>query len=293
MTKNQALLLFPVIVVVWGINWTITKLIVETVPPIWSVSIRCLIAATGLLVIQLATKQYVTPKLRDFPAILIVGVLHMTIFALFMAIGLQYIPVGRSVILAYTMPLWVTPAAILFLKEPTNKLRLFGILLGIVGVAILCGPSLVDMESNNDFFGHTLLLAAALSWAIAIVSIKAIAWHCTPFQLAFWQNIVATILAAILALFIEGVPNFTLTPTLTWQLAYSGLISTAFGFWGMTAINRHLSAIITSLGLLATPIFGMFFSQYVLGEKIDMQLIIASTLIISGIGLGCIPIKKK
>ncbi len=292
MTQKQAFFLFVLVVLIWGINWTVTKLIVLSVPPFWSNALRSLIAALALLFLQLATKQYIFPKKRDLPAILIVSVFHMTIFASLMAVGLQYASVGRSVILGYTTPLWVTPAALFLLREPIHALRALGVLLGIIGVVVLFNPWGNQAVTQTETLGNAILLAASFSWAITIVGIKAVTWHATPFQLVFWQLLLATILSALIALGMEGLPEIQYTHSLLWQLAYSGLLGTAFGFWAMTVVNRHLSAVVTSLGLLATPIVGIAFSLYILDENVDRQLIIAGLCILLGIALGSIPLKK-
>ncbi len=294
MSKKNSYILFALVVLIWGANWSVIKLLVETVPPIWSTAIRSGIAALALFILQIASKQLIIPKRHDLPAIIIVGVFHITIFATLMAIGLQYTTVGRSVILGYTTPLWVTPAAIILLKEPLHKLRLLGVIMGIIGVIVLFTPAIDNINTNTVLLGNAILLAASLSWAITIVSIKIIKWHSTAFQLVSWQCLVATILTSFIALYYEGMPNFELTTSVIWQSAYNGLLATAFGFWAMTVVNRNLPAIVTSLGLLATPITGIAFSQYILGETLDPQLIIAGGFIMLGIALGFIsPDTKK
>ncbi len=293
MYKTHALILFALVVIIWGANWTVVKLIVQSVPPIWSNVLRCAIAAVALLILQMATKQFIIPKRHDLPAIIIVSVFHMTIFATLMAIGLQYTSVGRSVILGYTTPLWVTPAAVLLLHESLNKFRLTGVLLGVIGVLVLFAPAIETMHTSTDFIGNSLLLAASLSWAITIIAIKFIKWYSTPFQLVFWQTLVATFLSILLALYFEGPLLIAFNNDLYWQFAYNGLLATAFGFWAMTVVNRSLPAIVTSLGLLATPIIGIAFSQYILGETLDIFLIFAGCFIIVGIALGCIHCDKE
>ncbi len=288
MKKTYALPLFILVVVIWGVNWTVTKLIVESITPIWSNAMRCLIAAVPLFFLQILTKQYIIPTRRDIPALFVVGIFHMTIFATLMAVGLQYISVGRSVVLGYTTPLWVTPAAIFFLREPINIWRIIGVALGIMGVCLLFLPSVGGIHSREAIVGHVLLLVASFSWAITIIGIKLITWHSTPFQLVLWQILLATVLSCVIALWLEGVPNIIWKPALLWQMAYSGVLATAFGFWGMTVINQHLPAIVTSLGLLATPVVGMIFSLLTLGEAIDTGLMVAGIFIFAGIGLGCV-----
>ncbi len=292
MIKSKAFILFFLVIVIWGINWTVTKLIVLEISPLWSNALRSAIAALALLILQLGTKQCIFPRKHDLPAILSVSIFHMTIFASLMAIGLQYTSVGRSVMLGYTTPLWVTPAAIFFLHEPLHKGRLFGVLLGILGVGIIFYPALQGEQSSSMMLGNGLLLIASFSWAITIICIKAVTWHATPFQLVFWQLLLATILSAIIAFFGEGTPNISWSWSLIGLLAYSGLLGTAFGFWAMTVVNRHVSAIVTSLGLLATPLVGIIFSLYTLGEEVETSLLWAGVCIFTGIALGCLGEKK-
>lgn len=291
MHKRQALLLFAVIILIWGVNWTVTKLIILSVPPIWSTAIRSLIAATALLALQILTRQFIIPKWHDIPAILVISIFHMVLFGLLMAIGLQYASVGRSVILGYTTPLWVIPAAVLILREPINPLRVVGVIFGILGVVILFYPIGQPAGNASELFGNSILLAASFAWAVTIIFIKSYKWLSTPFQLVFWQNLLAFVLLTVIALFIEGIPKVTPNKNLIWQFAYSGLLATAFGFWGMTVINKYLPAVVTSLGSLATPIVGIACSQIVLGEKIDMQLLIAAGFILAGITFSCISLK--
>ncbi len=293
MSRMQAAILFFLIIIIWGANWTVVKLIVQSVPPIWSNVFRSLIAATALFILQVLTRQFIIPKRRDLPAILVVGLFHMTLFASLMAIGLQYTSVGYSSVLGYSTPLWVTPMAIIFLREPINKCKMFGVLLGIIGIVTLFAPSISSMQTSATLLGNALLLIASVFWAVAIIGIKIVAWHSTPFQLVFWQTLLASILSALVALYFEGLPSFKLDSVLIWQFAYNGLLSTAFAFWAMTVVNRSLPAIFTSLGLLATPIVGIAVSQYFLGEQPDSQLIISGCLIVVGIVLGSMNMEQN
>ena len=40
----MAVLLFAVVVFVWGLNWPVTKMIVESMPPLWATALRFAIA---------------------------------------------------------------------------------------------------------------------------------------------------------------------------------------------------------------------------------------------------------
>jgi drug/metabolite transporter (DMT)-like permease len=200
--------------------------------------------------------------------------------------GLKYVSVGRSIVLGYTTPPWVAPAAWLLLKEDLSARQLVGIMIGLTGLAMMFNPSAFDWTNRDAVLGNGLLLLSALAWSVSILYTRAHHWIATPFQLVFWQALLATILLTILALIIEGELDIVWSNTLIMWFAYSGLVGTALGFWAMTVVGRSIPATTTSLGILATPVVGIASSVAFLGEQVDQALLIAATMIIVGIGIG-------
>lgn len=286
LSRRTALLLFAVVVTMWGLNWTLTKFLVQHIPPLWSVAIRAVIATLALALLVLARRQFIVPRRGDLPVIVSIAVLHMGAFSALVAFGLQFVPVGRSIVLGYTTPLWVAPAAWLLLREPVSKERLAGIVLGLAGIAVMFNPAAFDWSNGNALIGSGLLLLAALCWAANIVYVRGHRWISEPFQLMFWQALLASVLLTVLALMREGVPDIAWTRELVGALLFGGIFGTALAHWAMVIINRSLPATITSLGLLATPVMGVAISALVLGETIELSLIAAMAMILGGIVIG-------
>ncbi|MGH1574878.1 DMT family transporter [Methylobacterium sp. P31] len=212
----------------------------------------------------------------------------MTAFAALMTMGLALVPAGRAIVLGYTTPLWVAPAAFVFLGERISARQSAGIVVGLVGLLLLFGPASLDWGNRQALLGQVLLLAAALCWSVSIVYTRAHRWVVTPLQLMPWQCLLATMVLASLAFLVEGPPpdpGRTSTAALL-ALAYNGVIGTALGFWGMTVVNRRVPATTAALGVLATPVLGIGLSAAVLGEGLDPHLILSAFIILAGIGMG-------
>ena len=288
LSRLMALFLFAIVVVTWGLNWTVTKTIVDGVTPLWATAIRSAIATVILFGLLLARGQFVVPRRGDVPVVLVVTLFHMVAFAALVAFSLQFVPVGRSIVLGYTTPLWVAPGAWLLLGEPVTRPRLAGICLGLAGLAVLFNP--LDFDWNNDaaLIGNGLVLLAALSWAVSILYVRAHRWISTPFQLVFWQALLATAILSTLALSIDGVPRITWNSSLAGAFLYAGIFGTALAYWAMAMVNRSLPATTTSLGILATPVVGMASSTIVLGEPLELPVIVAMAMIVSGIAIGIV-----
>ena len=293
LARRTALLLFAAVVLSWGLNWTVTKIIVQSVFPFWSTAIRSAIGAAVLLVLLLARGQFIFPRRGDLPVICSIALLHMVAFSALTAFGLRLVPVGRSIVLGYTTPLWVVPGAWLFLREPMTRSRLAGVGLGLAGLMVLFNPISVDWSDRNALVGSGLILLAALCWAANILYVRAHMWVSTPFQLSFWQTLLATVILAAMALIVDGMPLFAWTEQLVACFLYSGVFGIALGYWAMAMVNRSLPATTTSLGILATPVVGVVCSTLALGETIDASLVIAMVMILSGIALGTISMTKS
>jgi drug/metabolite transporter (DMT)-like permease len=286
LSRPLALACFCLVILVWGINWSVTKVIVGSVSPLWTAAIRTAIASAALLVMLVGSKQLIVPGRHDLRVVFAVSLFHMIAFSTLVATGLQFASVGRAIVLGYTTPLWVAPAAWLLLGEQIRRSQAVGIALGLAGLVLMFNPMAFDWSNEQALMGEGLILAASLFWAASIVAIRAHKWIASPFQLVFWQILLACLILTIAALTVDGLPQIAWTPELAGAFLYSGLCGTALGYWAMTMVNRALPTITTSLGTLATPVVGIAISTLVMGEAIDHALIAAMMMIVAGIAIG-------
>lgn len=293
LSYRHALLLLVVVVLAWGTNWPATKTIVREMSPLWSTALRCAIAAVVLAVLLWWRGEFIVPRRGDVPVVLSTSLLHMTAYSALVAAGLQFLSAGRAIVLGYTTPIWVTFGARIFLSEGISPGRAAGVGLGLAGLAMIFSPASLDWSDRNGLIGSGLIMLAALCWAANIVYVRAHRWISTPFQLVFWQLLLASIVLAIMAAHADGMPHVVWTPRLVALLAFSGVICTALAHWAMLVVNRSLPAVTTSLGLLATPAVGIVSGATFLGEAFDPSLLAALALIAGGIAFGIVSDRRQ
>jgi drug/metabolite transporter (DMT)-like permease len=287
LSTRAALVLFALVIFAWGLNWPVAKLILQSdVTPLWMAAIRSAVATVVLLAVMVLSRNLQLPRTGDWPIVFGISLLHMGAYAALVAIGLQYVSAGRSIVLGYTTPLWVVPGALLFLGERLTPARAVGVLIGLAGIAVLFNPLEFDWKNRQALVGNGLLMLASLCWALSILQVRAHKWISTPFQLIFWQVLLATLLLGILAFLLEGMPHILWNSRLVMLFGYGGVFGVALAYWAMAMVNRSIPAVTTSLGILATPIVGIFASMIALHEPFDATLLVALLLIIGGIMLG-------
>ena len=274
------------VVLAWGLVWPVNKVLLESLSPLWLMAVRSAIATVALFAIAGARGRLARPPRADLPVVLSITLLHMIGFGVFASWGLQTVPTGRSVVLAYTTPLWVVPGAALFLGERLTARRLTGVVMGMLGLLALFNPLAFDWTSRAAVLGHGAILHGALLWAASILHIRAHRWRSTPFDLVPWEMLLATAILTPLALATSAPPTAGWDGRVLALLLYAGIPGTAVAYWATAAASQTLPAVTTALGLLVTPVISTTIATLWLGEAITVSLVGAIVLILGGVALG-------
>lgn len=281
--ERQSYLLLAVIIVLWGANWPIMKVGLDYIPPIWFAAARLLLGSLCLFVLIAVRGTLAVPARADWPILFSVGCLQLGLSLVLINIALMTVDAGRSAILAYTTPLWVTPLAIFILGEKISPAKGFGIILGLAGVAVLFNPTDFDFSDPAERLGNGYLIASAMLMGLVIIHVR---YHrlATPALVIMpWQMLIGGVIVAVTALSVEGVPRLDFSMPLIAVLAYNGPVASAFCFWAYQTVMRTLPATSTSLGGLGVPVAGILFSAWFLGESLSFGKIAGLSLITAGV----------
>jgi len=134
--------------------------------------------------------------------------------------------------------------------------------------------------------GNLAVLLAALLWAASIVHVRAHRWISTPFVLIPWETLLTTLLLTPIALATTPLPRVDWSPSFVLLLLYLGIPGTAVAYWAVAMASRHLPAVTTSLGLLATPVVSVITAALRLGKPVTASLALAIVLVPGGVALG-------
>ncbi len=118
----------------WGSPYALTKISLETIPPITLVAARVSLAATALWLIAFS-RGYRAPKERRVVALLFVqGVITCVVPYTLIAFGQQTVESGLAAILNSTTPLFVCIIGVLWTRhEPVTSSKVFGAAVGFSG----------------------------------------------------------------------------------------------------------------------------------------------------------------
>jgi drug/metabolite transporter (DMT)-like permease len=159
---------FGAIYLIWGSTFLAIRFAIDTLPPLSMTGVRCLVA--GLILYAYGRLRH---GIRASAVHWATGILTGSMLFLVAQGGLawaeQRVASGMAALLFTTMPLWMALLQVITSGARTvNGSIVAGLLLGLLGVALLLNPDLQGGEAI-DLLGAAVILVGAGSWAVGSV----------------------------------------------------------------------------------------------------------------------------
>ena len=283
--RARPYLLLACLALVWGVHWPVAKIGLRDLPPFTYGSLR---VATGLVVIVavLAARRGLRlPSRHDLPVVFSVGLGQMAAGIALMNLALPLVSAGRSAILVYTMPLWVALIQLPALRAGGAARQVAGLVVGLVGIAVLLNPGAIDWGSSGQLLGSAGLLLSAALWAATTIHLRRHQWRGTPLDLMPWQLLTALVPLVLAAVVLEAGRKINWEPSAFAAILFSGPLATALAFWLSQSISRSLSPLATTMGFLAVPVVGLAASAVMLSEPLTLMDFAGAAITFLGIVL--------
>jgi drug/metabolite transporter (DMT)-like permease len=278
-----ALGLLVVLIFAWGGNYTWISLALRDVGPWTFTAVRYVGAAivVGTVLALRGGPTHIMPVRGERARLAAIGMLQGAGLTILLTLSLKWIESTHTILLMYTNPLWALLLSVLLLGERFSTASVAGIVLGLLGMAILTNPLAMPWNTTT-VPGVVSALAATIAWALGSVLYRRRGWQSTFWQQVFWQLAVSGIAVAIPAVILEWNHPVRLTPQLVANTIYNILVPTALAFWCWAQALARLRASTASQVLLLSPVFGIAQSHFVLGEPLTPAVLASAACVIIG-----------
>lgn len=257
------------VTIIWGLNWPSARFGLQDFSP-WAFR-TISFGASALILLAIAQRRGISLHIERGAArryLAIAGLLSIGGFGALAAFAQLATTTSRTAICAYTMPIWATLLARIFLGERLDARRWSALLIGVVGLLVLFRPLLADGVPVGALYA----LGSAVSWAAGTVMLKWARIQGHPIAITAWQLVAGTVAVAIglmidLAKHGGGAGGAELRVTSVMGLLYSTFIGTALAYllWFQTV--ARLPASIAGLGTLLVPVIGVLAAMLLLGDR--------------------------
>jgi drug/metabolite transporter (DMT)-like permease len=296
-SRQLARLVWLTLCGIWGSTWLAIKLGLRDLPPITFAGIRFALAGLVLFAIIRISRLSLPRSRRDWLLLGYTGFLTITINYALVFWGEQFISSGLAALLSATVPLFGLPLAHRYLRtEPLTLWKVVGVVLGLVGVAIVFSGEL-GIGGPTALWASAGIILAALMTAHAGVLIKAGGTHIEPAVLAGVQMLGGCIPLLLAGILLEGNPlRFHWTPLAVATLAYLTVLGSVIAFLMYYWLIRHTEVSRVLMIPLVTPLVAVLFGVFLGGETVGWHTAIGGIAIIGGVALTILrvgPTKTK
>ena len=274
--RTAELLIF--LSILWGGSFFFTGAAVRELPPLTVALARVALGALFLLPFFRLLGGTWPRTIGGWMPFLGMGLLNNVIPFSLQAAAQLYVSSGVTSVLNATTPVFGVIILAAFGDERLIARRAIGVMIGLLGVAVLRG---VTIESNGtETIGILLGLGGALSYGFAGLWGRRMLAGVPPINSATCQLISSTAVMIVLASIIEQ-PWQLPAPSTTAILALIGLaaVSTSLAYIVFFTILARSGATNTLLVTLLIPVTAILLGHFVLGEPLHLREIIGAIVI--------------
>ena len=271
---------------IWGTTWIFIKIGLEHLPPMAFAASRFMLAVVILFFVIRIQKIPMPKTAKEWRLIALTGVLQFSINYSMVFWSEQYITSGLAAVLQATITVFGLMLAWIFLpSERITKLKVFAVVIGIAGVAVIFIDQL-KVQNLMAFLGSVGIVVGAYAAAQASILVKARGGAFHPAALVFCQMACGLPAIVTYSLIVEGNPfSFHWTWRAIGCVLYLTIAGTIAAFWLYYWLLGKIESTKAMMISLVTPLIAVIIGAIVLGETLPPQTGIGGLLIIASLGL--------
>lgn len=294
--RSSGLVLAALVVVqvLFGINYVVSKIVVNAFPPLVWASARIVVASILMLGMALIFRRKHPPWNSSFFMPLVTCALLGTIInqASFL-VGLHYTTSTNSAILNTLIPVVTLLIVTLRGQEPATPRRVLGFVCAFIGVLVMRRAEEFSL-SNRTLIGDLLTIVNCVSYGLFLSYSKKFLEKHDSLWTTTWLFIYGSV--GLTALAVPEWSRFQMpevTPNLAWAMAFAVLgatLTTYFlNFWALA----HAKSSQVALFIYLQPVVASIISWRWMGETITLRTVFASLFIFAGLVLAVTAPRSK
>ena len=259
---------------IWGASFLFNRIAAPTLGPVLTAELRTLIGGVALAG-WFALVGFDPEWRRWWRQYLLVAVFSSALPFVLWAYAALTLTAGLLSVLNATSPMWGAVCSAVLLRERLRPRRIVGLVIGIVGVAVVARP-----QALGDYLPFAAALAAAFSYGLIATYIKGWANKVPSRGMAVGTQLAAGIL--LIPFIPLWPPHAAPTPLVAASILALGLVCGAIAYVLYFRLITDLGATGALTVTYLIPVFGVLWGALFLGETVSASMLAGAALIIVG-----------
>jgi drug/metabolite transporter (DMT)-like permease len=284
----KTILLLAFLILVWGINWPLSKFALQYTPPVLFAGIRALIG--GLLLIIVALPKYKQLQFRrNWPVYLLSAMLSIVLYYGVQTIGLGIMPAGLFSAIVFLQPVLLGFFSWMWLGESMTRQKMLGLIIGFIGVGVM---SAGGFTGKISLLGIVLAIVTALTWALGTVYVKKIGHRVDSLWLTAMQITIGGIILLAAGTMMEDWSTIVWNAPFIEDTVFIAVFVIALGWFVYFKLIHEGEASKVGSYTFLIPLVSIIASVLFLNEHVTLNLLIGLILILGSIILVNVRFRK-
>jgi drug/metabolite transporter (DMT)-like permease len=269
---------YAVLYLVWGSTYLAMKIAVTTLPPFFSATMRFVVSGLVLLVLgRLFDRTAITR--RHVVASAVQGLLLLVCGNAAVMFAMRVVPSGVGALVVATTPLFMT----LFARD-FRASSWAGVLLGLVGVAVLVDPFASDRAV--PVWGLLLLVFASASWGLGSSLLRVLPVHPSNATAVGLQMLTGALVQAALSVATgERLDLASASSSSWWAIVYLAVFGSLLGFTCYGWLLKVEPPTRVATYAFVNPVVAVVLGAAVGGEVVTARVVAAAVIIVVAVAL--------
>ncbi len=280
-------------VIVWGISFVSTKIILNDLPPVTIAFFRQFVALVPLLILMAIKKESFRIKKGEFLTFLLAALFGIVLYFVCENKGLVLTSASNASMLVAAIPIFALVA-----ESVTNRSRLelpslFCIVASILGVYFVIFEDGIPDFSSDSFLGNLLVLGAMVSWILYTFLSKRLGEKYSSLKMTTIQTLMSIPLFAPFIFSEIGAWKMP-SPVGLLNLVFLGVFCSALAYVFYLFGIQALGPVLPSALLNLVPVVTIITGALLLSEDLSGYQILGASLIIGSLTfLSVMKVRKK
>jgi drug/metabolite transporter (DMT)-like permease len=262
----RALVLLPVLWLVWGTNWPLFPLATREVS-VWTFrAVSVLVAGVALLIAARLMGQSLAIPRRHWRTITVATFFYLVVWNIASTYSALLVPSGQAAVLGFTMPLWSALISWAVLGERLSGRLVLAIVLGGVAVTLLMWKSFAVYAQAP--LGLALGLLAGIGWAVGTLILQRGRVQVPATVLTGWQLLITALPITIGAFAFGDHQWFVPSWSSLLVIGYIALVPMSIGNLCWFSIVGLVPAHVAGLSSILVPVVAMVSGALIHGEPL-------------------------
>ncbi|MFW0718784.1 DMT family transporter [Pedobacter sp. N23S346] len=273
------------VALIWGTTYLGIRVAVSSIPAWYVTAIRQTIASLIILIILIKQKELKWIGWSNFKRQILLSILMVVIANGMTTVAEKTIPSGLTSLINATSPLLVFLGCVFLGIQKANLKGFLGVFIGFLGIVFIFRDGISDLLEPGYRNGILSLVIAVSGWTIGtIYSKKHSGKPQYIFLNLFYQFVFSAIVQLGLALIFSGKADISAWETESiFAAVYLAIFGSVLGYFCYHYALKKVSASEVSILTYFNTVIAIFLGWLILNEHVDLDLIVATVLIIAGV----------